>query len=411
MRTYSGAAARLTSKKRCNVGKKSWSWMWVGVLSALGAAGCATNPPQIADSVLTPTIQDQAPAPATRAEPTASATQSSAEPYRLADCHLHLVDFLQRTDGIKACLAAMDQSGVTEAMVCGMPLVKEWPQEERLRPEYYLEDDSRCYWYSATDVMVARMIESLPAEQRGRFHPMICGFNGADRNAVEHVKRMIDWYPDFWQGIGEVMTRHDDLTALTYGDPARADNLALDQIFIFAGEHDLPIFLHSNIGSVWKHDPIYLPEVETAVKNHPRTRFVWCHAGISRRIEIPTLTQALDRMLSTYPNLFVDVSWVVYETNLLKNAKPDEKWVALVERYPDRFMIGTDKVGHFKEYPQEILKYKAFLDALNPATAKKLARENLLSVLPKRAAHLTEEESVSLNGGLAPEKELLKTAK
>ena len=242
--------------------------------------------------------------PALSPTPTTTAPSAVSGPirYRAADCHLHLVDFLQRTDGIQAAVAAMDRAGVEDAIIHGMPLVKEWPQEERLRPEYYLEDDSRCYWYSATDVLVARAVQSLPADQQKRFHPTICGFNGADRNALDHVKRMIDWYPGFWQGIGEVMTRHDDLTALTYGDPARADNLALSRVFTFAGEHDLPVFLHSNIGSVWKHDPIYLPEVEAAVREHPKTRFIWCHAGISRRIEIPTLTLVLEKMLQKYPS-------------------------------------------------------------------------------------------------------------
>lgn len=302
----------------------------------------------------------------------------------------------------------MDACGVEDAIVSGMPLMKEWPQDERMRPEYYLDDDSRCYWYSATDVLVARQVQSLPPEQRRRFHPTICGFNGADRNALDHVKRMIDWYPDFWQGIGEVMTRHDDLTALTYGDPARADNLALAAVFDFAGAHDLPVFLHSNVGSVWKHEPIYMPEVEAAVKAHPRTRFVWCHAGISRRIEIPTLTRELGRMLRAYPNLHADVSWVVYETNLLKGGRPDPRWLALIEAFPDRFMIGTDKVGHFADYPQEVLKYYPFLDALQPATAHKLVRENLLAVLPKRPARLTDDETASLNGHLPAGTELLR---
>ncbi|HWE94777.1 MAG TPA: amidohydrolase family protein [Tepidisphaeraceae bacterium] len=347
-----------------------------------------------------------APAPVNDA-PTAGIAEHPIQ-YRAADCHLHLVDFLQRTDGIRAALKAMDRCGVEDAVVSGMPLVKEWPQEERLRPEYYLEDDSRCYWYSATDVLVAREVQSLPPDQQKRFHPTICGFNGADRNALDHVKRMIDWYPDLWQGIGEVMTRHDDLTALTYGQPARADNLALDRVFTFAGQHDLPVFLHSNIGSVWKHEPIYLPEVETAVREHPQTRFIWCHAGISRRIEIPTLTNDLEALLRKYPNLSIDVSWVVYDTNLAKDGKPDPKWVALIEALPDRFMIGSDKVGHFADYPHEITRYYPFLDALKPATANKLVRQNLLAILPKAPARLTEEEMISLHGRPPAGSELLK---
>ena len=41
---------------------------------------------------------------------------------------------------------------------------------------------------------------------------------------------MIQWYPDFWEGIGEIFTRHDDLTGLTYGETARANNIALDAL-------------------------------------------------------------------------------------------------------------------------------------------------------------------------------------
>src|SRR5207253_2634403 len=107
--------------------------------------------------------------------------------------------------------------------------------------------------------------------------------------------------------------------------------------------------------------------------------------------------------------LWVDVSWVVYETNVLQGGKPNPQWVKLIESYPGRFMIGTDKVGHFSDYPPEIFKYYTFLDALKPETAKKLARDNLLSVLPKRTAHLSSEESASING-LPAGTELLKTA-
>lgn len=372
----------------------------------LAFSGCAHSPGTLTVHA-DPSSRD-APPPSIEIATLTSPATSPAIRYPISDCHLHLVDFLQRTDGIQAALAAMDRCGVQEAVVNGMPLVKEWPPSERLKPDYYLSDDSRCYWYSATDVLVAREVQSLPAEQQRRFHPTICGFNGADRNAIDHIKRMIDWYPGFWQGIGEVMTRHDDLTALTYGEPARADNLALSSVFQFAGEHDLPVFLHSNIGSVWKREPIYLPEVEAAVRDHPQTRFVWCHAGISRRIDIPTLTHDLDALLTKYPNLHIDIAWVVYENYLMKGGTPSAEWVKLIESHPDRFMIGSDKVGHFADYAPEIQKYYVFLDALKPATARKLARENLMSILPKAGARLTPEEAATFNGRQPATTELLK---
>lgn len=304
--------------------------------------------------------------------------------YRTADCHLHLVDFLQRTEGVKALLKAMDSAGVEEAMLCGMPLIKKWSVSEALQPQYYLDDDSRCYWYSATDVLVARQLETLSPKERNRFHPFICGFNSSDRNAVDHVKRMLEWYPHLWQGIGEVMTRHDDLTALTYGDVSQANSIALDPILDLAADNDMPVSIHCDVSSVWRREPIYLPEIEDAVRKHPRTRIIWCHAGVSRRIDVPTLPKEVRRMLTAYPNLSIDLSWVVFETYLMHNGTPDVSWVDLVEAFPSRFMIGSDKVGTFGAYPEEMQKYYVFLDALKPETARKVARDNFLAVLPKR---------------------------
>ncbi len=313
-----------------------------------------------------------------------SADPSDSIRYRCSDSHLHLVDFLQNSDGIDSLLSAMDNVGVDHCMVNGLPLVKKWNAVDPVRPHYYLADDSRSYWYSVTDVIIARAVLGLSESDRKKIHPFVCGINPTDRNAIDHIKRMYEWYPDLWEGIGEVLTRHDDLTALTYGEQARANHVALDSIYDFAADHDLPICIHSDISSVWEHEPIYLHEIEEAVKNHPETRFIWAHAGISRRIVVPSLIQDLRRMLKTYPNLWIDLSWVVYPMDIVPNNIPDKDWIALVEEFPDRFMIGTDSIGHFSDYHKNIMSYYVFLDALSPRTARLVARDNFLSILPKR---------------------------
>ena len=303
--------------------------------------------------------------------------------HRVADSHLHYLDFLQKTEGMSALLAAMDNAGVDHSMISGMPLVKKWHAADPRKPEYYLEDDARTYWYSATDALVAHAIEQLPEDQRRRLHPFISGFNGTDRNAVDHVKRMLDLYPDLWEGIGEVMTRHDDLTALTYGETARADHVALDAVYELAADRDLPVLVHSNIGSAWLREPIYLHEMENALKRHPRTRFVWCHAGISRRIDIPNMPNELRRLLSTYDNLWIGLSWVVRDY-IVRQGKSNQAWIDLVEEFPDRFMIGSDLVGRFAGLPATIEGYYVPLESLRPETRAKVAHDNFLSVLPQR---------------------------
>ena len=46
-------------------------------------------------------------------------------------------------------------------------------------------------------------------------------------------------------------------------------------------------------------------------------------------------------------------------------------------------MIGSDKVGHWTDYPHEIKKYYMLLDKLKPETAEKLCRKNALSLIKK----------------------------
>lgn len=304
--------------------------------------------------------------------------------YRYADAHFHMVDLVQEGDGLAAAIAAMERAGVSDAMVSGLPLVKKWSKDEPLRPQYYLDDDSPVYWYSATDVLVARAVLDLPAPQRRRFHPFLSGFNASDRNAIDHVRRMVMWYPGLWEGIGEVMTHHDDLTALTPGEVARPDSVALDPVFEFAAEHDLPVSVHSNIGAVGRHDPIFLHEVEHMLAKHARTRFIWCHAGISRRLVIPMLTDELRRILVAHANLWIDLSWVVYDSDVLRDSRPDPRWVRLIEDFPDRFMVGSDSAGRVGTYESTIRRYDALLDVLSPDVARRVARDNFLKLLPSR---------------------------
>ena len=160
--------------------------------------------------------------------------------YEIVDGHFHFLSFVQGTAGMDAFFKAMDDTGVVESAVLGMPVVKNWEEWQDKQPTYYLDDDARVYWYSATDYLVARAVQPLPEAKRKRLHPFICGINCADRNAVDHVERMIENFPNFWEGIGEVFCRHDDLTALTYGEPSRADTKAFDRLMEAAAKHRPP---------------------------------------------------------------------------------------------------------------------------------------------------------------------------
>jgi len=314
----------------------------------------------------------------------AAQTPKPAPKYELVDGHFHYLNFVQETAGMDAFFRAMDETGVAESVVSGMPVVKKWDEKDEQRPTYYLDNDSRTYWYSATDFLVARAVLDLPKDKQARLHPFICGINSADRNAVDHVERMLALYPGFWQGIGEVFLRHDDLTALTYGDASRADNKAFDRLMDLAAKSGLPILVHSDIGPAWTERPTYLGEIESSIQSHPATRVIWAHAGISRRIIIANHTDILRRMLGRYPNLAIDLSWVIFEQEIAPGGILDRRWPALIEEFPGRFVIGSDTVGFLDNYKPTLQRYYVLLDALQPATARKVAHDNILALLPRR---------------------------
>jgi len=304
--------------------------------------------------------------------------------YEIVDAHLHFLNFVQETAGMDLFFNAMNDTGVTESVVIGMPVVKKWDEGDAKRPTYYLDNDSRTYWYSATDFLVARAVLDLPKDKQARLHPFICGFNSADRNAVDHVERMLALYPNFWQGIGEVFLRHDDLTALTYGDVPRATSSAFGRLLDLAAARDLPMLVHSDIGPARLEHPDYLGEIESAIRTHPNTRVIWAHAGISRRIVIANHTDILRRMLGQYRNLTIDLSWVIFEQELAPGGALDRKWVSLIEEYSGRFVIGSDTVGFFDQYKPTLQRYYLLLDALKPETARNVAHDNFLALLPER---------------------------
>lgn len=315
---------------------------------------------------------------------------ASARDYRYSDAHLHYVDFFQESAGMDVLLKRMAESKVDHVMFSGIPVAKKWHEDEPKRPRYYAGDDANAYWYSATDTLIAHAYKQLPAAQRQRFHPFLSGFNPNDKNADAHIRRMLELDPGLWQGIGEVFTRHDDLSALIHGEVPRANNEALARVYHLAAEYDLPVMLHSNITSKRERNPLYLQELEDPLRNHPHVRFIWAHAGTSMEIhrhqeKLDFLLATLQRMLEEYPNLYIDLSWTMLRPYLLdEQGKPNAEWLHLVSSYPARFMLGSDVVGRFDSMGEYMSGFEPFLDALPEDVAHKVARDNFLSVLPRK---------------------------
>ena len=53
------------------------------------------------------------------------------------------------------------------------------------------------------------------------------------------------------------------------------------------------------------------------------TTFIWCHSGISRRIVVDNLHLWIEEMLGNFGDqLYIDLSWVVFDDYVLPNSNP-----------------------------------------------------------------------------------------
>ena len=303
------------------------------------------------------------------------------------DGHVHYVDFFQESAGMPALLSAMDQSKISHAAIMGIPVAKKWHEDEPQKPRYYAGDDADLYWYSATDFYLLQAIQQLKPEQQQRFFPFLSGFNSNDKNAAAHIRRTLDMHPGFWQGIGEVFTRHDDVTALMQGSTPRANNDAMMKVYRVAAEYDLPVLLHSNITSKRERHPLYLEELEEALSKNTDVHFIWAHAGTSMELhrhqeELDFLLPLLQDLLAQHENLYIDLSWTLLEPYLVDaKGQPNPDWLNLFETHPTRFVLGSDVVGRFNSVGEIIQGFDPVLDALPTAVAQAIAEDNFLKLV------------------------------
>jgi hypothetical protein len=129
----------------------------------------------------------------------------------------------------------------------------------------------------------------------------------------------------------------------------------------------------SSAGRPGEHE--YVPELSSVLGRHPRTTVVWCHAGISRRIEPKGQAQVLAELLAAHRGLHVDLSWAVAD-HVVPGGHPDPDWLRLIESRPDRFVLGSDVFGRPDGLAAALARFSPLLDELTPATRAAVAGAN-----------------------------------
>ncbi len=142
-----------------------------------------------------------------------------------------------------------------------------------------------------------------------------------------------------------------------HGEEARRPVVA--QMVRFARERKMMLHAHSDVAAL-----------EILFGLYPEARIIWAHTGFS----LPA--NEVDRMLRTYPGLIAELSYRSGITGVSEKISSD--WLRLFERYPDRFLLGSDTWinERWDQYSQIMGGYRTWLNQLPPEVAYHIAWGN-----------------------------------
>ena len=109
--------------------------------------------------------------------------------------------------------------------------------------------------------------------------------------------------------------------------------------------------------------------LEILFAHNPKARIIWAHTGFS------TAAENVAAYLERYPALWCELS---YRYGITSGGKLTAEWKALFERYPERFLLGSDTWinERWDSYGSTMSDYRAWLAQLPKDVAEKIAFRN-----------------------------------
>ena len=305
--------------------------------------------------------------------------------YELNDVHFHLTNYIQQGTDIHDFLKIMG-TRVGRVALFGIPLQQQWSYGNTgdFAPTYYLQTDAPLYYYSFTDAYIAMAYKSLTKSEQARFDPMITGFNPADMYAADHIRRVLTTFPGVFSGIGEFTIHKEFVSSKIAGETASLLNPALDRILDFCAETGLVVLLHNDIDMPFPkpgQDPYPVLQLRDLFKRHPKTTIIWAHMGLGRIVH-PVKDQLgiMDRGLANpeLSHVYIDISWDEVAKYLVASPEAIAATADLINRYPDKFLFGTDEVAPSdqEKYLKVYGMYAPLFAQLAPGTKEKLLKGN-----------------------------------
>ena len=121
------------------------------------------------------------------------------------------------------------------------------------------------------------------------------------------------------------------------------------------------LFLHAHVDD---------EALEILFSHAPAARIIWAHTGFS------TPPDKVAVYLDRYPGLICELSYRAGITD--GNGQLTPEWRRLFERYPERFLLGSDTwiAQRWDSYGEILAEYRGWLAQLPPAIATRIAHGN-----------------------------------
>ena len=323
------------------------------------------------------------------------------------DVHFHLTNYVQEGTDIRDFLRIMG-TRAGRFTLFGIPLQQTWSHENSgdFAPTYYLQTDAPLYYYSFTDAFIAMAYRSLSEEQQARFDPMITGFNPADMYAADHIRRVLKTFPGVFTGIGEFTIHKEFVSSKVAGEVASLTDPAVDRILDFAGEVGLVVLLHNDMDMPFAKagtEPVFLTQMKALLARHPKTTIIWAHIGLGRIVH-PVQASATEPPTQRNPNhgviveqilsdpklrhVYFDISWDEVAKYLLATPETTRRAAAMINRYPDRFLFGSDVVAPTRHHPvlRGVRDVSSAVGTAHPGGQREGAQGKLRAVVRRRPA-------------------------
>lgn len=143
-------------------------------------------------------------------------------------------------------------------------------------------------------------------------------------------------------------------------DSANANGPVAIKLMQFAQTHQLAVMAHVDDAAI-----------DLLLAHAPRARLIWAHTGIGG-----ASTARVDALFAKYPALMGELSYrpgLTCDGGLLC-----PEWRALLEKYPTRFMVGSDTWVNqrWQMYDELMQGYRRWLGDVPPALARRIAWDN-----------------------------------